>query len=175
MLSSVWRLCWTVGVGITAIAFVFLWMMRNLRAFVLMVASASLGSGAMRSTTAWCLVYPLIPYCGIILLQLWAAACKGCKELVPEGAMVHVLDLHGIVFCKFTLDFLKPDCQVAAETLIILSLFDLINSLEGQPNLLAGDWDVVWFEVHFFVLCIFVVVACKASETCLSEIMKEWL
>jgi len=94
---------------------------------------------------------------------------------VPEGATVHIVDSHGKILREFALDFLETDCQVAAETLEILSLFDLINSLEGQPNLLAGSWDVVRVEVHFFMLCIFIVVCCVASETCLSKILKEWL
>lgn len=51
---------------------------------------------------------------------------EGCKKLVPEGMTVHVVNPHGIILCKFVLDFLKPDCQVAAETLVIISNFDSI-------------------------------------------------
>ena len=100
---------------------------------------------------------------------------EGCKKLVPEGMTVHVVNPHGIILCKFVLDFLKPDCQVAAETLVIVSNFEHLNYLEGQPNLLAGDPDIVWVEVHLFVLCIFVIVARESSESCLSEIIKEWM
>ncbi len=75
---------------------------------------------------------------------------------MPESSMVHGVDFHGKIFCKFALDSIEANIQRAAETFVILSLFYLVNSLKGQPNLLAGSWDCdgVCVKCHFFMLAV---------------------
>ncbi len=65
LLSTFARLCWMVGIGTTVIAFVFLYRMRSLCVVILVTASVLSGSVAMRSMTAWCLLYPVNPCCAM--------------------------------------------------------------------------------------------------------------
>ncbi len=58
---------------------------------------------------------------------------EGGQELMPESLTVHVINFHGKIFHKFALDFLKTNCQTAAETFEIISLSELVNSLKGHP------------------------------------------